>query len=238
MADVPGFRPLYQQVRDVFVQRIADGHWPPGRSIPSEIALAGELGVSQGTVRKALDTLASDHILERRQGKGTYVAEVTAERSLFQFFRMAAPGGARKTPAHVESRLKRRPSQAEEIERLGLGVGDDVFDLRRVRSIDERPVIFERIIVSAARFPGLDEKTLPNTLYALYQSDYGISVIAASEELRAKAASPKVARALGLEEGAPVLHISRIATDLDGVPVEWRRSHCDTRDLVYAVDIR
>ncbi|MFO0452679.1 MAG: GntR family transcriptional regulator [Pseudomonadota bacterium] len=64
----PHYRPLYRQVYDSLVRQIAEGAWRPGEALPSEQALAARLGVSQGTVRKALDTLAVEKLIERRQG--------------------------------------------------------------------------------------------------------------------------------------------------------------------------
>jgi GntR family transcriptional regulator len=237
MAELPNPMPLYRQVRDVVAQRIADGDWVPGMMIPSEMALAEELGVSQGTVRKALDGLTAEHLLDRRQGRGTYVAEVTPESSQFRFFRMADKSGRRTTPEGAGARIKLRRAKAGERRRLELAMGDEVFALRRVRRIDGVPAIVERIVVPAARFPGLDVGELPNALYALYQRDHGVSIMSAEEQLQAVAAPADVAAALGLAEGAPVLFISRIARALGGAPVEWRRSHCDTRAAVYAVTL-
>ncbi len=238
MTDIPGFRPLYQQVREMFLRRISDGTWEPGRLLPSEQALAVELGVSQGTVRKALDSLAADNLLERRQGKGTYVAAVTPERSLFQFFRIARPGGERLTPSSGTAKTRVRAATGEERQRLGLSPGTEVIEIERTRAVDDKPIILETIIVARDRFPGLEGGDIPNALYALYQSEYGVNVTAANEELRAQAASTDEAAQLGIAEGTPLLAIDRLAYDLDGKPVEWRRSLCDTRELVYAVTLR
>ena len=65
--------PLYVQVRNLLAQRLASGVWPPGSMLPNEMELARELGVSSGTVRKALDSLESDRLVLRRQGRGTII---------------------------------------------------------------------------------------------------------------------------------------------------------------------
>src|SRR5262245_22052084 len=72
-------RPLYMQVRDALAERIATGHWRPGAAIANEGDLAREFGVSSGTMRKALDLLESEHLLTRRQGRGTFVNDQTSE---------------------------------------------------------------------------------------------------------------------------------------------------------------
>jgi len=238
MTETPGFRPLYQQVRDMFVRRIADRSWPPGEALPSEQALAAELGVSQGTVRKALDSLATENLVERRQGKGTFITEVTPARSLFKFFRIARPGGERLTPTSEEAATKRRRATRPERKALKLAGNEYVVEITRVRHVDGAPAIRETIAVPAKRFAGLDKRPIPNTIYALYQSDYGINVLSANEELRAVAAGPDDAKALGVAARTPLLEITRTAFDIDGRPIEWRRSRCDTRNLVYAVTLR
>lgn len=237
MTQTPDFRPLYQQVRDVFVRRIADRIWPPGEALPSEQALAAELGVSQGTVRKALDSLAAEGLVERRQGKGTFIAEVTPASSLFKFFRMSQPGGGRLVPEMGESSVRRRRASARESEALHLERNESVVEIRRVRLLGGAPAILETIVVPLKRFPDLDKQPVPNAIYALYQSAYGINVLTAEEELKAVGAPEQEARILGIEPGAPVLEIDRIALDIDGRPVEFRRSFCDTRNLVYAVSL-
>lgn len=234
----PSYRPLYRQVYDYLVKQIAEGGWQPGKALPSEQALAERLNVSQGTVRKALDSLGVEKLIERRQGKGTYVAEYTQERSLFRFFRLSRPGGARCTPTSESESIRRRAAKATEIQKLNLAPRDQVVEINRLRMVDAEPAIIERIIVPLKYFPDIEQRApLPNTLYALYQQQYGINIIAAEEELRADAARNDEARRLKLPAGAPVLQIERIAVALDGARVEWRISRCDTRRLVYGVTL-
>ena len=188
MEPIPDFQPLYKQVYDVLVRRIAEGTWGPAEALPSEQALAVELHVSQGTVRKALDVLAAENLVQRHQGKGTFVAEHTQEHALFRFFRLAKPNtdGERVSPESMPARCKRRVATAAEVSRLHLAKGARVIEINRVRTIDGVPTISEKIIVPAKLFPKLDNQdALPNTLYSLYQSVYGVNVVVAKEELRA-----------------------------------------------------
>jgi GntR family transcriptional regulator len=238
MEESPRYRPLYQQVYDFLVKQIVAGEWGPGESLPSEQALAGRLNVSQGTVRKALDALAADSLIDRRQGKGTYVAEHTQERALFRFFRMARPGGARAVPTSAGETLKRRAARAADVARLQLPAGAEVYEVNRVRLIDGVPAVLEKNVLPAALFPGLERHApLPNALYALYQRVYGVNIVSAEEELRADAARKDDCRRLGLAPGAPLLHIDRVALSLEGARVEWRTSRCDTTRFVYSVKL-
>ena len=94
-----GRRPLYRQVRALLTDRMIEGVWRPGQSLPSEMQLAAELGVSQGTVRKALDELVAQNLLVRRQGRGTFVNEHSQQRSLFHFFKLVSDRGEHRLPA-------------------------------------------------------------------------------------------------------------------------------------------
>jgi GntR family transcriptional regulator len=238
MDESPLYRPLYRQVYDFLVRQIAEGAWRPAEALPSEQALAEKLRVSQGTVRKALDVLAVEKLIERRQGKGTYVAEHTQERALFRFFRLAEPGGERTIPTSADEVVKRRPARAQETQKLHLERGEQVLEIGRTRLVGGQPVVLEKIVLPLRLFPDLDRRQpLPNTLYALFQQEYGVNIVSAEEELRADAARREDAKRLPLAVGAPLLHIERVAIALDGTRVEWRVSRCDTRHLVYAVTL-
>ena len=238
MDESPHYRPLYRQVYDFLVRQIAEGVWRPAEALPSEQALAEKLRVSQGTVRKALDALAVEQLVERRQGKGTYVAEHTQERALFRFFRLAEPGGERTFPTSADESARRRQARPAEARKLHLDKGAQVVEISRTRLIGGRPAVLERSVLPVALFPDIDRRRpLPNALYALYQQEYGVNIVSAEEELRADAATREDARLLGLKPGDPLLHIERVAIALDGKRVEWRVSRCDTTHLVYAVTL-
>lgn len=228
----PTKQPLYLSVRDALLERIGSGVWAPGDMLPSEFALADEFAVSQGTIRKALDDLAARNLVVRRQGKGTFIAAHTPERALFHFFHIVADDGARELPtkSHVLS-CRRRRADKDEAEQLMLDRQDRVVEIRRIREMDGKTAMAETVCVPAEMFPDLDKRAIeevPNELYQMYEERYGITVHRALERLRAVAASPEDAAALGIKAGTPLLEISRIAETLDGRPVELRKSRCLT----------
>ncbi len=240
METMPDFQPLYKQVYDVLVRRIAEGSWQPAEALPSEHALAAELKVSQGTVRKALDALVAENLVQRHQGKGTFVAEHTQEHALFRFFRLARPNsdGDRVIPESTEARCKRRVATKTEIAKLHLKKGEKVVEIKRLRLIDGDPAVSEKIVVPLKLFPELDHQTaLPNTLYSLYQSVYGVNVTVAKEELMAVLSNKTDEKYMGIKSGSPLLRVDRVAIGIDGQHVEWRVSRCDTRNIIYAIDI-
>lgn len=236
--ETPGYRPLYRQVYDLIVSRIVQGEWRAGESLPSEMALAHDLSVSQGTVRKVLDALTAEKLLERRQGKGTFIAENTQERNLFRFFRLARPGGERLTPERATEMVKLRACKAPERAKLDLARGEKVIEIKRIRLIKGRPAIRETIIIPAALTPGLEAiSPVPNALYSLFQSRYGLNITLAKEEIRADLADAADAAEIDVKMGDPLLLIDRVAISLDDHKVEWRESRCSCRDLVYAVNL-
>ncbi len=215
------------------------GEWRPAEILPSEVQLAAEYGVSQGTVRKALDDMEAENLIVRRQGRGTFVASHGPHRALFHFFHLVRKDGVRELPTSRVISVRRERAGREEAGRLALPSGSRVVRILRVRELQGRPSIVERISAPEALFPGLGRppSDLPNTLYELYERRYGVTIVRAVERLRAVAADAEEARLLGLKPGAPLLEIDRVALGLDNRPVEWRVSRCDTGRHHYLSEI-
>lgn len=238
MPEPLGFRPLYRQVKAIFVRRLVDGVWAPGEGLPSEGQLAAEIGVSQGTVRKALDELAAENLVVRRQGRGTFVAEHDERRILFQFFKLVPDRGAPRFPDSVVLSTTTGLADPAEQAALDLAGEDGVIRIRRLRSFDEVPLIAETLSLPRRLFPGLEDGPIPNNLYSLFASRYGVTIANARERLKAVALPAEDAAALGVEPGHPALQIDRIALSLDGTPVERRLSLCLTQEVHYLSDLR
>ncbi|MGI9423341.1 MAG: GntR family transcriptional regulator [Hyphomicrobiaceae bacterium] len=235
----PNVQPLYEQVREILLERIQSGFWVPGQALPNEFEIAAELGVSQGTVRKALGVLAAEQLLVRRQGRGTFVAEHTSAEVLFRFFQFYDPAGNRVSPQSRSRRTRRGKVRSEEAKKLGLAADARVIRHARVRTIADRPFLRETIVLPEARFAGLGiGEEIPNTLYDLFQREYGITVSRADEQLTAVAATEPDAKTLGIAPGTPLLRIDRVTYAIDETPIEWRVSICHLRDIHYAVRLR
>jgi GntR family transcriptional regulator len=236
---VVGFRPLYRQVKERLVRRIAAGEWQAGRIIPSEFQIAAELAVSQGTVRKALDEMTAENLLVRRQGVGTFVASHDEDRILFQFFKLTRDDGAREFPDSQVLSVERARAEASEAQRLALARNAHVVRIHRLRSLGGAVAISEHIAVPAARFPDLERADpVPNNLYGLYGERYGVTVARATESLKAVPCPAPDAALMGIAPGMPVLVIDRLAADLDGQEVEWRVSLCRTDRFHYLSDLK
>lgn len=237
-ADRPLSQPLYQHVYQTVLMRIVDREWGPGAMLPSESELGRQLGVSQGTARKALMELENRGIVERKQGRGTFVATTTPESALFHFFRLRRQDGSQVIPVCETETVTRRTITPAEAGILGDG-SEQVFEIARVRSIDGNRIVREIAIVSAALFPGLSDRSpLPNTLYALYQQSYGIVISNADEKLRAVLADDDDAALMDVAVGAPLIEVTRHAIDILDRCVEYRVSRYMTADLNYSLQLR
>ncbi len=221
--------PLYEQVDARIRERLIDREWQPGTMIPSEQQLAVEFGVSQGTVRRAIDTLVSESILSRRQGMGTFVAKLTDRRALYLYFNIIADDGTSSVPESVLLSKSSRKATAVEAATLGITRAGRVHVFERVRLLKDEPVLLETIVVATEMFPGLGASgPLPNHLFMHYEAKYGISVARADEKLGAKNAGAHAAKVLNVAGGAALLEIERVAFTLDDRPVEIRTTLCNT----------
>jgi GntR family transcriptional regulator len=236
----PSFRPLYEQIKILITQSLVAGEWKPGEAIPSEIELAARFRVSQGTVRKAIDELASEHILVRRQGKGTYVASHSEPSYQYRFLRVLPDGGEKLHPHNVLLELRKGKASAEIARALSIKTGAPVHVIRRLLEFRERPLIHDEIVLASGRFPGLTVPRLEEfkgSMYSFYEAVYGLRMIRAEERIRAVAAAEPVASHLRVAPGTPLLCVDRIAFTYGDMPVEWRRGLCLTQGFSYCNEL-
>lgn len=229
--------PLYRFVFNKIVSRIADGTHPPGAMLPSEIDIGHDLNVSQGTARKALIELERKGIIERRQGRGTFVALRTPESSLFHFFRMRDADGNQVVPDLDSETIVRRKSRTEEANAL-FGDPEEVYQISRIRNFRGKALSHETIVVSAKLFPGLQERgPLPNSLYVLFQQSYSCIIISAREKLRASVLGQDLAAAMKYDPATPVIEAFRETLDLLDRVVELRTSLMITENVFYSITL-
>lgn len=231
-----GSIPLYVQIKDLLVAKISKGEWSPGDIIPSEVQLAQELRVSQGTVRKAITELEKKNILTRKQGRGTFVANHDTRRALFHFFHITDNEGNKVLPDSSVLNCGREKASRYEASKLRLPGGSKIIRIERIRYLSDSPTILETIILPEKLFRDLgkdNDCNLPNMLYELYEQQFGITIHNANEQLRAVSATQQDAKLLNLETGTPLLEIERVALTLDKTPVELRISRCFTLNHYY-----
>jgi len=232
----PAFSPLYLQIKGLLTRSLQGGEWRPGEAIPSEVELAARFKVSQGTVRKAIDTLADENLVVRRQGKGTFVATHAEERVQFRFLRLMPDDGEVGGMARRFIDCRRLRAPADVARALALKAGDTAVQVRRVLSFRGKPVVLDDIWLPGQAFKGLTAERLAENkgpLYGLFESEFGVRMIRAEEKLRAVAATAEAAALLELPPGAPLLSVERLSFTYGDKPVELRRGLYDTAAHYY-----
>jgi len=225
----PAFSPLYQQIKALILQSLQAAEWKPGDLIPSEIELAARYRVSQGTVRKAIDELAADNLLVRRQGKGTFVATHNEAHVQYRFLRLRPDEGSLESEGPAQRHIiscRRLRAPADVSTALGLRGGDTVVQTSRVLSFAGVPTIAEDLWLPGNAFKGLSLQTLTQhqgPMYGLFESEFGVRLVRAEEKIKAIAADPITAERLQVSTGTPLLSVERIAYTYNDVAMELRR---------------
>jgi GntR family transcriptional regulator len=233
----PAFSPLYQQIKALLTRSLQSGEWKPGEAIPSELELAARFKVSQGTVRKAIDELATENLLVRRQGKGTFVATHAEQHVQYRFLRLMPDAEGRAGPVErrvLECRRMRAPADVARL--LDLRAGDPVIQVRRVLLFAGKPVVLDDLWLPGSQFKGLTAERLADyrgAMYALFETEFGVRMIRAEEKLRAVQAGAVEARLLDVPPASPLLSVERRTLTYGDKPVELRRGLYNTASHHY-----
>ncbi len=227
-SSTPAFSPLYQQIKGLILNSLRGAEWRPGEAIPSEMDLAGRYRVSQGTVRKAIDELAAENLLLRRQGKGTFVATHAEQQVQFRFLKLVPESGTRGSEGPAQRNIiecRRSRASADIARALALRSGDAVLQVRRVLSFGGAPIILEDIWLPAAPFKGLTAERLTNyqgPMYALFETEFNVRMVRAEEKIRAIPATAEHQSLLNVSCGTPLLSVERTAFTYRNEPMELR----------------
>jgi len=237
----PAFSPLYRQIKALMMSSLQRAEWGPGEAIPSELELAARFKVSQGTVRKAIDELAAENLLVRRQGKGTFVATHAEERVQFRFLRLMPDDGQLTPMARRLIDCKRQRAPAEIARALHLRASEPVIRVRRMLSSSKGvPVVLDDIWLPAHLFKGLTVQRLAEhrgPMYSMFEAEFGVRMIRAEEKIRAVAADAASAALLAVGAGAPLLSVERLSLTYGDKPVELRRGLYTTASHYYRNDL-
>jgi len=231
----PSFSPLYRQIKGLLITRLQAGEWRAGEAIPSEQELAARFGVSQGTVRKAVDELAADNLLVRRQGKGTFVATHAEEKIQYRFLRLTPDKGAEALGRQLlDCKRQRAPAWIAKL--LQMRAGDPMVEVRRLLHSGGQPVVLDEIWLPGDLFKGLTAEKLNQhrgPFYGLFEAEFGVHMIRAEEKIRAVAADADSAGHLQVPQGTPLLSVERLSFTYGDKPVELRRGLYNTSNHFY-----
>ncbi|MCJ0764247.1 GntR family transcriptional regulator [Variovorax terrae] len=225
----PAFSPLYQQIKGLILQSLQAGEWKPGEAIPSEMELAARFRVSQGTVRKAIDELAAENLVVRRQGKGTFVATHAEQHVQYRFLKLVPDSGDLDSEGPAQRHIiecRRVRASADVARALAMRPGDAVLQVRRVLSFGGTPAILEDLWLPGNAFKGLTAEQMADyhgPTYAMFELDFGVRMVRAEEKIRAVSADSGQSLLLKTEQGTPLLSVERVAYTYNDVPMELRR---------------
>jgi GntR family transcriptional regulator len=219
-------------------ERVIAGEWPPGSAIPAEQTLAAEHGVALGTMRRALELLVQQGLIERIHGRGTFVRAGLTGASMMRFFRFGDRSGEVPASRIVSRQVAHLP--AEPARALGLAKGEQALKLRRLRSLGGEPCLLEELWLPLPQFQALaegDPQDWGDLLYPLYAARCGVHVHRAIDDIRFDTLAASDARPLGLPAGHACAKVIRQAFDLAGRCIEYRITRGDAHAFHYTISI-
>jgi GntR family transcriptional regulator len=221
----------------MLVQRIVAGAWKPGAAIPNEIELSRELGISVGTVRKALDEMEGERLISRRQGRGTFVIDQASNECAIRFSNIHDGDGVRITGEIQSCEIVPASANEAEARLLQLRSGEPVLRLHRVRTHNDQPFMVEDSTIPQARFPGLAQETEIAPSIVVLAQRYGVLLVRAKEMVSVTTADEDIAGELKVPKGTPLLQLDSLVFAIDGRPIERRLAQCHLRDCGYMTEI-
>ena len=209
--------PLHVQVELLITEKIRSGEWKPGKRIPPERELMALANISRATVRQALDTLVHKGLLDRIQGRGTFVKLPMLEQSLdnivYSFYQQLQARGVRLRDEILAAEVIRATDDMAE--RLQIEVGDEVMHLKRMRYLKGAPLMLNIAYLPYELCPGLENEIFDTSLYRLLTTKYQLQVTRAVDRFEATSADALLASFLHIMRQSPVMYVERIAFTYD-----------------------
>jgi GntR family transcriptional regulator len=215
--------PLYTQIKDTLRVGILDGRYPPHSRMPSESELQTMFEVSRITIRQALNDLQKEGLIFKVHGKGSFVSQPKAFQNVtsLQGFAEAMSRSGHEIINRV-LQFRFIPAPADVAARLALPVKAVVTEIQRVRLLNRSPVSYEVTYLPEALGHQLERADLvTRDIFLILENDCAMPLGSADLAIDAVAAKPGIARALGIEKGAPLLRIERLTHDAEGQPIDF-----------------
>lgn len=233
--------PIYVQITDWIREKIQTGEWQKDQQIPSEFELCEILGVSRGTVRKAIDVLISERLLVRAHGKGTFVKNkiLLEQKPTWRLAGFSRDLISRGIPYSTKVLKKRVIHPTEEIrDKLQLSPSKKIFNMQRLRKINQQPVLLIENHIVYDYCEGVEEVDFEvNQLYVTLENEFNISFNWANRFYRSTLANAETASLLNLRNNAPLMYLEELYHDNHSIPVEYTRAWFDAQVFYIAATI-
>ena len=221
--DFSGREQLYYQIYDYMYQDIVTGKYQIGDLIPAESEMMAYYKVSRATVRKVMDMLADEGLIEKKRGHGTYVKNLKAKsdnQKIVNFLREHSDGKRVASKKVLDKTVI--SADQEVLENLQLEEGAKVIRIERVRYADEKPMYIETNYLDYQWVPEALEKDFSKeSLRVYYVNHCHIKLAKAEEKIYSILADERRARLLQVEEGAPLIYVKRVSYDENKIPREY-----------------
>lgn len=231
--------PLYEQLKLSLRKKVEERIWQEGERLPSEAELCADYGVSRITVRRAVDELVEEGVLERRQGKGTFVASSRVSVQMMSMNEIVQGFYTRDTGRKQTHVISKREYAANQHERevLKLQEGDSVYVFTRQMMLDGEVCMLDRSTFPAGRFPGMFDRVTDNmSTYRLLEREYGVVMHCVHKEISHTYASADQAKWLGCAVGTPLFRMYKVVCDPQGVPIHMSSSYMKADSIIFVTD--
>jgi len=230
--------PMYHQLKELVSEKIESGEWAAGHRLPTEAELSREFGVSRITVRHAMQLLQNQGMLERKQGRGTFVAQPKLASDLMSMYtdglRVKEMGRLPQLEL-VSLELKKPPASVAS--RLKLPVTDRVYEMKRLLLGDGEPLTLMHSWLPAERFPDFPERGLDSRTMGSVMREYGITEAFQHKEVEVTILDEEEAELLQTFTGAPALLLTYVNYLPNGDAIEYRRTHVRGDRCKYYIDV-
>ena len=226
--------PKYVQTAEMLIREIAAGRLVEGERLAPEREMASDLGISVGTLRKALSDLEARGLLERKQGSGNYIRSGAEASGVYALFRLElADGGGLPTAEILSVSREEKPADFPVF-----GRATDGHRIRRLRRLGGEPAALEEIWLDGACADALRQDDLVESLYLFYRRALGIWITRAEDRVGVDVVPPWRVDAFPLAAGTPCGYIERVSQAQDNGTVEYSRTWYDHTRTRYVARLK
>ncbi|EFN3771929.1 GntR family transcriptional regulator [Listeria monocytogenes] len=221
-----------EQLRQLIQEKVAAEE----TSFPSERALENELGVSRTTLRRSLDTLEKEAVIQKRNRKGIEINQ----KQTINILQMNSMSSQLPGEQKVEVMSQEIVAGKDEVNHfLNLSEDKPVFKLVRRRIVDNKPFSYEISFIDSARFAGIEKIDLNNSsLYNVLEKQFAIKPTYGREELRYVSANEKLAEALKVPLHTPLFEVVSKAFDQNDEPFEYSKQYLIGNQIKYKINAK